>query len=101
MAVHGGPLALSDDQLKALARHGAQARINELRQEIAAVEQAFPDLRSRHSGRSRKSAGLADVRSEAPRKRRRRSRGWSPAARKAAAVRMKAYWAKRKAGRKK
>jgi hypothetical protein len=31
----------------------------------------------------------------------RRTREWSPAARKAAAARMKAYWAKRKAGRKK
>jgi len=83
--------SLTADQLKALARHGAQARINELQQEIAAIEQTFPKLRSKRRGRPRK---------QAPAKRRRRS-GWSAAARKAAAARMKAYWAKRKAVRKK
>jgi hypothetical protein len=95
-------LALSQEQLNALARHGAQARINELRQEVAAIEQAFPELRSKRPGRpsngTRQAAG-ANGAVEAPGKRRRR--GWSAVARKAAAARMKAYWAKRKAGRKK
>jgi len=48
----GGRLALlTADQLKGLARHGAQARINEPQQEIAAIERAFPDLRSKRRGR--------------------------------------------------
>jgi hypothetical protein len=96
-------LALSQEQLTALARHGAQARINELRQEIAAIEQAFSNVRLKRRGRPRKQARQAagaNGSTEAPAKRG-RSRGWSAAARKAAAARMKAYWAKRKAGRKK
>jgi len=99
-------LVLSQEQLNALARHGATARLNELRQEIAAIEQAFPDLRARRRGRRQTSAqhtasasdAPAEVASESDRKGR---RGWSAAARKAAAARMKAYWAKRKARGKK
>jgi hypothetical protein len=96
-------LALSQEQLNALAKHGAQARINELRQEIAAIEQAFPQLRSRRGGRPRKQASATESSATANQssKGRRRSRGWSASQRKAAADRMKAYWAKRKAGRKK
>jgi hypothetical protein len=102
-------LSLSQEQLQSLARHGAQARIAELRHEIAAIEQAFPDLRPRRRGRPSKqsSASAAPAQAESattsngaaakPRGR----RGWSAAARKAAAARMKAYWRKRKAGRKK
>lgn len=93
-------MTLSQEQLNALARHGAQARISELRQEIAAIEQAFPQLRARRGGRPRKQASAPE--SAAPSSTgRRRSRGWSASQRKAAADRMKAYWAKRKAGRKK
>jgi len=89
--------------LKALARHGAQARINELRQEIAAIVQTFPDLRARRGGRPRKQASAPQVSTAANESTatRRGRRGWSAAQRKAAANRMKAYWAKRKAGRKK
>jgi hypothetical protein len=96
--------SLTADQLKALAYHGAQARINELRQEIVAIEQAFPDLRTRRGGRPRKQiASNSQVESAAGTGavKRRRRRGWSAAARKAAATRMKAYWAKRKSRRKK
>jgi len=95
-------LALSQEQLNALARHGAQARIDELRQEIAAIERAFPQLR-RRGGRPRKQASAAEssATGSQPSARRRRTRGWSASQRKAAADRMKAYWAKRKAGRKK
>jgi hypothetical protein len=100
---------LSRDQLNTLARHGAQTRINELRQEIAAIEQAFPDLRSRRGGRPRKrAAGGASTSATATESsggnatvKRRGRRGWSAAQRKAAADRMRAYWAKRKGGRKK
>jgi hypothetical protein len=96
-------LALSQEQLNALAKHGAQARINELRQEIAAIERAFPQLRARRGGRPRKQASAteAPVTANQSSNGRRRSRGWSASQRKAAADRMKAYWAKRKAGRKK
>src|SRR5262245_43130796 len=101
MAVHGGLLPISQEQLKALARHGAQARVTELRQEIAALEVAFPDLRSRRAGRPGKRAASPESTASNGAGKRRRRRGWSAAARKAAAKRMKAYWAKRKAGRKK
>jgi hypothetical protein len=96
-------LALSQEQLNSLARHGAQARISELRQEIAAIEQAFPDVRSERRGRPRKQAKQAGAGNGSTKglAKRRRSRGWSAAQRKAAAARMKAFWAKRKAGRKK
>jgi hypothetical protein len=96
-------LALSQEQLNALAKHGAQSRINELRQEIAAIEHAFPQLRARRGGRPRKQASATEPSAPANQSSpaRRRSRGWSASQRKAAADRMKAYWAKRKAGRKK
>ena len=95
-------MALSQEQLNALARHGAQARIDELRQEIAAIERAFPQLRRRRGGRPRKQATAErPTTASQPTGRRRRTRGWSAAQRKAAADRMKAYWAKRKGGRKK
>jgi hypothetical protein len=100
-------VALSREQLNALARHGAQTRVNELRQEIAAIEQAFPDLRSRRGGRPRKraaggaSAGAAESAGDTGTVKRRGRRGWSASQRKAAADRMRAYWAKRKGTRKK
>jgi hypothetical protein len=50
---------LTADQLNALARHGAQARINELQQEIAAIEREFPGLRSKRRERPRKQATQA------------------------------------------
>jgi hypothetical protein len=89
--------SLTTDQLKALARHGAQARISELREEIAAIEQAFPDLMSRRGGRRTKRSSASSTGATKRRKR----RGWSAAQRKAAAERMKAYWRKRKGARKK
>jgi hypothetical protein len=95
--------SLSHDQLLALARHGAQARVSELRNEIAAIEQAFPDLRSRRGGRPRKQASAAQPAAAAADESapaRTGRRGWTAAQRKAAADRMRAFWAKRKAGRK-
>jgi len=90
---------LSQDQLRSLARHGAQARINELQAEISAIQAAFPDLASRR-GRPRQQASSAQP-ATARDARTTGRRGWSAAQRKAAGERMKAYWAKRKAGRKK
>jgi hypothetical protein len=101
--------SLSQDQLLRLARHGAQSRISELRNEIAAIELAFPDLRGSVGQRGRKqhtesasAASAADAGGTASSGGRSRSgrRSWNAAQRKAAADRMKSYWAKRKAGKK-
>jgi hypothetical protein len=70
----------------------ARARLKELEEEAAAIRKAFPGLRK------------ADILPEATapaaaattRKRKRNKRKMSPEARKAAAERMKAYWAKKR-----
>ena len=71
---------LSKEQLRRLARVGAQARLEELRAEEAAIRRGFPDLAAK--GRPAKGG-------------RRRSR-MSAAARKAVSERMKKYWAERR-----
>ena len=73
---------LSREQLRRLARLGAQARLEELRAEEAAIRQAFPDV-----------AGGPAVPGGGPRRRRSRM---SAAARKAVSERMKKYWADRR-----
>ena len=72
---------LSREQIQRLARLGAEARLGELREEEAAIRQAFPDL-------------AAKGKPSAPRGRRRRR--MSAAARKAVSERMKKYWAERR-----
>lgn len=72
------------EALKKLALLGARARLEELRQEEAAIRSAFPEL-----FRGGRSAAAA-----APRKGRRR--GMSAAGRKAVSERMKKYWAERR-----
>ena len=81
-------MTLSRPQLLKLARAGAEARLAELQAEISAIRRSFPEL-----GRGKpaaKSAGAS----------RTGRRGWSPAQRKAAADRMKKYWAAKKTGKK-
>jgi len=73
---------LSRSELQRLARLGAKSRLEELRQEEAAIRRAFPDL-----FRGRQSAGGGSTR---------RRRGMSAAARKAVSERMKKYWAARR-----
>ena len=80
---------LNRNDLKHLARLGAKARLEELRQEEAAIRRAFPDLFSK--GAARSSAGTSG--------RRRRSR-MSAAARKAVSDRLKKYWAERRKSKK-
>lgn len=80
--------------LKDLARRGAIARLAELQAEQAAILKAFPELRRG----VRASYAEDGVTMAAGRKRRRRP-GMSAAQRKAVSVRMKAYWAKRRAAR--
>ena len=80
-------MALSKEQLLSLARHGAQARIAELRAEIAQIEREF---------------GRNNSRSVPAVKHRRRGRSsMSAAQRKAVSARMKKYWAGRRGAKKK
>jgi hypothetical protein len=71
----------SRETLYRLARLGAKARIAELQAELALLEQTLGQ------------EGIAAPSAAAPR----RTRGWTPAQRKAAAERVRAFWAKRKA----
>jgi hypothetical protein len=78
---------LNTDQLRRLARLGAIARLEQLKQEEADIRAEFPEL----FGRGRRAAG-ADFAKPG----RRRRRTMSSAARKAVSVRMKRYWAERR-----
>jgi hypothetical protein len=81
---------LNQDQLRRLARLGAVARLEQLRQEEAAIRAEFPEL----FGRGRRPAAVAD--NTAGGRRRRRRKAMSPAARKAVSERMRKYWAARR-----
>jgi hypothetical protein len=94
--VRGGFVSeLNRDQLQQLARLGAQARLEELRREEAAIRAAFPDL-SAGRGRGRRRRAAAAEPASAPTGRRRRRRSMSAAARKAVSDRMRKYWAERR-----
>jgi hypothetical protein len=75
-------MTISRAELLKLAKAGAATRVQQLREEIAAIYRSFPDLRN--------SAG-ASVSSAEPRQPGRRN--WTAAQRKAAAERMRKYWA--------
>ena len=81
---------LSQEQLQRLARLGAQARLEELRREEAAIRAAFPDLFGGR-GRGRKPRASAPAAAQP-----RRRRSMSAAARKAVSERMRKYWAERR-----
>lgn len=81
---------LNRDQLQRLARLGAQARLEELRREEAAIRQAFPDLFGRGRGRGQSAAPAA------AKPARRGRRKMSAAGRKAVSERMRKYWADRR-----
>lgn len=89
---------LNQEQLRRLARLGAVARLEQLRQEETAIRTEFPEL----FGRGRRADGAAAAPAKAekatagrPRKRHRRRR-MSVEARQAAADRMRKYWAQRR-----
>lgn len=82
---------LNRDQLQRLARLGAQARLEELRREEAAIRAAFPDLFGRRGRRRGADAGAAGHKG-----RPRRRRAMSAEARKAVSERMRKYWAERR-----
>lgn len=77
---------LSTEQLRRLARLGAIARLEQLKQEEAAIRGEFPELFGR--GRQTAVAGMT--------KPGRRRRKMSAAARKAVSERMRKYWANRR-----
>jgi hypothetical protein len=74
--------SLNQEQLRRLARLGAMARLDELRQEEAAIRAEFPDLFGR---RPKKVVGSG-----------RRRRAMSAAGRKVVSERMRKYWAERR-----
>ena len=85
-------------QILELARKGAEHRLRELTEEIAALKKVFRHLRFGAAI----SPAMPDAVEEGRVRRRRRKRPkMSIAARKATSVRMKKYWAARKAAEKK
>jgi hypothetical protein len=88
--------------MKGFARRGAEARLAELNQEIAAIHAAFPDLRR---GRVGRPAGRVVVnheetnqdQREVGRTGARKRRAMTAAERRAVGARMKKYWAARRA----
>jgi len=88
--------SLSIEQLKKLAAHGARARVEELRAEIAAITSAFPNINAADGGDGRRGRGAGGG---GPRRRRRRGT-LSAAGRAAISAAQKKRWAavKRKKG---
>ena len=89
---------LTPEELRRLARLGAARRLEELRQEEAAIRAAFPGLETTSVGRRGRPPASADT-VAAGRKRRRRRRKMSPAEKRAVSERMKKYWAERRKSR--
>jgi hypothetical protein len=84
---------LNAEQLRRLTRLGAMARLEQLRQEEAAIRAEFPELFGRGGRREgAKGNGAANTASG----RRRRRKGMSAAGRKAVSERMRRYWADRR-----
>ena len=82
---------LNQEQLRRLARLGAVARLEQLRQEEAAIRAEFPEL----FGRGRQ-AGNGAPKAAAPKRKRSKM---SAEARKAVSERMRKYWADRRKGK--
>jgi hypothetical protein len=85
--------SLSQDQLRRLARLGATARLEQLRQEEAAIRAEFPDLFSRRGKGLSDATGTGQAAGGAARRRR---AAMSAAGRKAVSERMRKYWAERR-----
>ena len=79
---------LNTEQLRRLARLGAIARLEQLKQEEADIRAEFPEL----FGRGRRGAVTESVKAGGGRRRRK----MSAAARKAVSLRMRKYWAGRR-----
>lgn len=83
---------LNKEQLRRLARLGAVARLEQLRQEESAIRAEFPELFGRGRQRQRSNATASAA---SPARARRRPK-MSAAARKAVSERMRRYWAERR-----
>lgn len=83
---------LNQEQLRRLARLGAMARLEQLRQEEAAIRAEFPEL----FGRGARGAAGAGGGARKQKRKRRRGGNMSAAARKAVSERMRKYWAERR-----
>lgn len=79
--------------MQRLARLGAVARLKELEEEAAAIRKAFPGI-----GKAPTATRAAAEPPPAPKpnKKTKKRSSMSPEARKAAAERMRAYWAKKR-----
>lgn len=82
---------LNQEQLRRLARLGAIARLEQLRDEEAAIRSEFPELFGRGRREDSASAGSAPAAGK-----RRRRKKMSADARKAVSERMRKYWAERR-----
>jgi hypothetical protein len=86
--------------MRRLARLGAERRLEELRQEEAAIRAAFPELGGgtsrRRGGRATAPAPGAGAQAGAGKVRRRRRYKMSAAQKKAVSDRMRKYWAARR-----
>ena len=80
---------LNPEQLRRLARLGAVARLEQLREEEAAIRAEFPELFG-----GRRGNGRAAAKDPAPKARRRRT--MNAAQRKEVSERMRKYWAERR-----
>ena len=97
---------MSRFDLRELARHGAEHRIRQIREEIAEILRQFPDLdaprRERRSAYPpNELAALAGRQSATEDAQRKGRRSMSAAQRRAVSERMRKYWARRNAGAKK
>ena len=80
-----------------LARKGAEARYQELRIELEALVKDFPHVAEQAGAALGRTVGRTEAQ---VRRSVQRGRRMSVAARKAVSVRMKKYWAERRAGKK-
>jgi hypothetical protein len=87
---------LNRDELKRLARLGAQARLVQLDDERRSILRAFPGLAATIARQAPAGGAAAEAKAEAPRKKARKRRKMTAAEKKAASERMKKFWAARK-----
>ena len=86
---------LNQDQLRRLARLGAVARLEQLREEEAAIRAEFPELFGGRRGNGDLKNDLKNAVKNAGGRRRRR-KAMSAAQRKEVSERMRKYWAERR-----
>ena len=83
---------LNQEQLRRLARLGAIARLEQLREEETAIRREFPEL----FGRGRKEKGAEEGSAPPEGQRRRRRKSMTADMRKAVSERMRKYWSERR-----